>query len=79
MQKRLCKCLINYFCLINLYRFFRTSHSSKFLDFEQLEFGTFKIRNLDTNIMQVFKGDAEKIVLQAIDKTAQLILNSFNN
>lgn len=28
---------------------------------------------------QVFKGDAEKIVLQAIDKTAQLILNSFNN
>ena len=26
MQERSCKCLINYFCLINLYRFFRTSH-----------------------------------------------------
>jgi len=28
---------------------------------------------------QVFKGDAEKIVLQAIDKAAQLILESFDH
>ena len=29
MQERSCKCLINYFCLINLYRFFRTSQVMK--------------------------------------------------